>query len=197
MKEVHGRMVSTKEIPHAPGYFVSSDGSVCSSKYGGRRQLKPWVSNKSGHLRITLRVDNGVIKEYVHRLVATLFIGQPPSELHEVRHLDGEPSNNSVSNLAWGTHTENMQDMVRHGRQGAYRHPENMPRGERHGSRTKPHRVARGEKSGVAKIDEDMVRRIRVTFAETRNISETARRCDVSRGVTKCIIQQKTWKHVI
>lgn len=62
------------------------------------------------------------MKEYVHRLVALVFLG-PPRDGDEVRHLDGKPSNNVVKNLAWGTHLENMQDMVRHGTQGAYTHP--------------------------------------------------------------------------
>jgi hypothetical protein len=43
------------------------------------------------------------------------FIGPPPTTKHEVRHLDGNPGNNALSNLCWGTHTENMQDKSLHG----------------------------------------------------------------------------------
>ena len=32
-----------------------------------------------------------------------------------VRHLDGDPTNNRVGNLAWGTQADNMADAVRHG----------------------------------------------------------------------------------
>jgi hypothetical protein len=52
---------------------------------------------------------------YVHSLVAEAFIGPRPIGL-EVRHLDGDSTNNAVDNLRYGTHAENMQDRVKHGR---------------------------------------------------------------------------------
>jgi hypothetical protein len=33
----------------------------------------------------------------------------------ECRHLDGDPANNALTNLAWGTRAENMHDKIRHG----------------------------------------------------------------------------------
>jgi plasmid maintenance system antidote protein VapI len=33
----------------------------------------------------------------------------------ECRHLDGDPMNNRVENLTWGTRAENMHDRTRHG----------------------------------------------------------------------------------
>lgn len=50
----------------------------------------------------------------VHRLVAAAFHGPCPDGM-EVRHLDGVRTNNTPSNLAYGTHLENLQDTVRHG----------------------------------------------------------------------------------
>jgi hypothetical protein len=52
----------------------------------------------------------------VHRLVARAFLGDPPREGALVRHLDGNPLNNEVTNLAYGNHTENESDKRRHGR---------------------------------------------------------------------------------
>jgi len=47
--------------------------------------------------------------------VTEAFIGPyPPGQ--ETRHLDGDPLNNSVGNLCYGTRAENMQDRVRHKR---------------------------------------------------------------------------------
>ena len=34
----------------------------------------------------------------------------------EVRHLDGNAGNSAVTNLEYGTHSDNMQDMMRHHR---------------------------------------------------------------------------------
>lgn len=51
----------------------------------------------------------------VHILVAVAFIGPRPKG-QIIRHLDGNPKNNRVSNLAWGTQSENLFDTVRHGR---------------------------------------------------------------------------------
>ncbi|WP_221625413.1 HNH endonuclease [Homoserinimonas aerilata] len=50
----------------------------------------------------------------VHRLVAFAFIGAPTGPV--VRHLDGNPDNNAVTNLAFGTVAENNRDTIRHGR---------------------------------------------------------------------------------
>lgn len=50
----------------------------------------------------------------LHRLVLNTFIGQCPPEKRECRHLDGNPKNNSVKNLKWGTAKENQRDRLRH-----------------------------------------------------------------------------------
>lgn len=42
------------------------------------------------------------------------FAGPCPEGL-EVRHLDGDPANNRLTNLCYGTHSENVQDSLRHG----------------------------------------------------------------------------------
>lgn len=188
-------MTRTLPIALAPGYFVSDDGSVSSERMGDRREMRPFA-NRHGHQRVTLRVGGRTVKEYVHRLVAVTFIGPPPSPRHEVRHLDGDPTNNAADNIAWGTHAENMRDMVLHGRHFSKTKPHRVARGARHGSRTKPERVARGERSGAATVTESDVRMVRLVFANTDNISEAARRAGVSRGAAKCIIQGLTWRHV-
>lgn len=52
----------------------------------------------------------------VHKLMALTFLAPKPSPKHIVRHLDGNPQNNRIENLAWGTHTENFADRAAHGR---------------------------------------------------------------------------------
>lgn len=50
----------------------------------------------------------------VHKLVLAAFVG-PREEGMECRHLDGNPKNNYVANLAYGTASQNTLDQVRHG----------------------------------------------------------------------------------
>lgn len=50
----------------------------------------------------------------IHRMVALAFLPNP-NKLPVVSHIDGNPSNNDVSNLRWSTHRENTMDMRRHG----------------------------------------------------------------------------------
>lgn len=51
---------------------------------------------------------------YLHRVVWTAYNGEIPPGL-QVRHLDGDKSNNSVENLAVGTQIDNENDKRRHG----------------------------------------------------------------------------------
>ncbi len=50
----------------------------------------------------------------VHRVVLETFQGPCPDGM-VCRHLDGNPHNNRLDNLAWGTMLENSQDRFRHG----------------------------------------------------------------------------------
>jgi len=90
-------------------YQVSDCGRVKRmDKYGGavvERILKPWQASK-GYLMVTLYDGhNHKTNKRIHHLVARAFIGPPPDGKVEIRHLDGNPSNNNVKNLAWGTKT--------------------------------------------------------------------------------------------
>ena len=50
----------------------------------------------------------------IHRLVMLAFSGQPP-EGQEVCHNDGDPTNNELTNLRYGTRSANMYDRRLHG----------------------------------------------------------------------------------
>lgn len=91
------------------GVWVSEDGKVFrespQTNRGGNIVIKyKCVSTPKG------RVD-------VHRLVALTFIPNPENKPC-VCHANDNPSDNRVENLWWGTHKENMQDMIRKGRDG-------------------------------------------------------------------------------
>ena len=119
-----------KAIPGYPGYEASTHGRVRSVdrivEFKNRRGTKAKCKKKgrvlsnnlinSGYLVVHLhkngRRNRKVIT--VHKLVAELFIGPKP-EGCEVLHKDGDKHNNHVSNLRYGTKSENGQDKVFHG----------------------------------------------------------------------------------
>lgn len=71
-------------------------------------------AQKSGHLGVSLSKDGDTRVERVHRLVLTSHL-RPPMAGEVCRHLDGDPANNHIGNLAWGSVQENTRDTVRHG----------------------------------------------------------------------------------
>ncbi|WP_407641233.1 HNH endonuclease signature motif containing protein [Aurantiacibacter spongiae] len=72
--------------------------------------------NADGYPSVRLTINGKRSRLAVHRLVAREYLSPRPSPAHEVRHLDGDKTNNSVENLAWGTTKENAEDRERHGR---------------------------------------------------------------------------------
>jgi hypothetical protein len=89
-------------------------GTVQPNRWYGGKILKPQPVNESGHLCVTLCRDGVDTKALVHRLVMAAFAGPCP-EGEEVRHLDGDPSDNRLIRLAYGTRTQNNLDAVEHG----------------------------------------------------------------------------------
>lgn len=111
------RYVQIKE-----GYRVGDDGMVWSCVYPagpGKRRFGEWKLLKPspqyrGHMAVYLgRKDC----RHVHRLVLEAFVGPCPEGM-ECRHLDGNPGNNVLSNLAWGTRKENILDRIQHDTSG-------------------------------------------------------------------------------
>ncbi|ARM70701.1 HNH endonuclease [Mycobacterium phage Soul22] len=69
-----------------------------------------------GYLRASLsRVGDKPRMFKVHRLVLEAFVGPRPGNLSGC-HNNGINTDNRLENLRWDSHTENMLDVVRHGR---------------------------------------------------------------------------------
>lgn len=97
------------------GYFVSNTGKVKSTKRRPEgKLLKPNKKKDGGHLRVCLYKDGKVWSVEIQTLVASAFIGPRPYK-NVVRHMDGNPENNNLWNLKYGTHEDNFQDSLKHG----------------------------------------------------------------------------------
>jgi hypothetical protein len=87
-------------------YSVSNKGRVWSSK--SNRILNP--SKGLGGYEFVKLSQNSKPKQYdVHRLVALAFIKNDDPFRVEVNHIDGNKTNNELSNLEWVTRSENVK----------------------------------------------------------------------------------------
>lgn len=104
-------------------YSVSSHGRVrgeartVTHSHGGPKRLKERIMRQKlnrGYPQVQLSCD-GVQSFYsVHRLVAEAFIGSIRPDM-TVNHLDGDKTNNRVSNLEIVTMSENIRHAIRTG----------------------------------------------------------------------------------
>ena len=142
-------------IPGLEGYAVGRDGSVWSCWNNRWGMANTWKRKKLSlkkdceHLRTNTKQRGTML---VHRLVMLAFDGPQPEGM-ECRHLNGNPADNRIENLKWGTRKENEADKVSHGTDNS---------GERHGraklqnwqAKEARHRYASGlwTPSGLTKI---------------------------------------------
>jgi hypothetical protein len=91
-------------------YRVSNMGRVYSLIRGGR--FVGTVHDRYVGFNARDNGRNGSI--LVHRAVLETFVGPAPEGM-EACHNNGIPSDNRLSNLRWGTHTENLADREDHG----------------------------------------------------------------------------------
>lgn len=96
-----------KNLTYANRKFqISNLGSIKVLKRDGWKLVKPQVKGP-GYLRFGIMFEGKKITIYIHRLVATAFVPNPENKPH-VNHLNGNPSDNRVSNLQWCTAMENV-----------------------------------------------------------------------------------------
>ena len=171
-----------KPVPGYDGYYdVSNTGEVRSWYVVGRhgsgqrmgvpRILKPSV-NDGAYLRVILTEDRAARARRVHHLVLEAFVGPRPSGMI-TRHINGNPADNCIGNLAYGTFAENAADAKRHG---------TFQQGATHSS---------------AKLTVDEVLDIRARCSEREAQKSIAGRYGVSQTTVSHIVLRKTWNHLI
>jgi hypothetical protein len=112
-----------RRIEGWPGYEISSLGRLGSwhklpnAKHPPQeRRILVGGKDKDGYRRAVL--VNGKTRRSLrlHHLVLDTFQGKRPFPEAVARHLNGDLTDNSVTNLCWGTQQENIDDRERHGR---------------------------------------------------------------------------------
>jgi len=115
-----------RDIPDAIGYQVSNYGRVRSFWHRVRLnagdtfdkwqwqvtndpKILPQPTQKKGYRMARIRRGTATLIA-VHLLVLETFVGPRPSRETQGRHLDDDKNNNCLTNLAWGTQSENMQE---------------------------------------------------------------------------------------
>lgn len=95
-KKVELKDVEWRQIQDAPiGYFVSNYGEILVNLANGDEVYLPkHISNKHQYVTIMNR------RYYVDYIVAKAFIDNPRAYFR-VKHLDGDITNNKITNLAW------------------------------------------------------------------------------------------------
>lgn len=164
------------------GYWVSSDGEIRSQRKMGNqpgvrndiwRKIVPHI-DASGYYRVAICDGKPPTRrQRIHVLVLEAF-DRPRPQGMVCRHLDGDKLNNDISNLKWGTESENRYDSVRHG----------------------THTVPVGEAHPKAKLTADDVRVIRRRFSDGDNNCQIAAEYCVSHQSIQAIRTGKNWRSV-
>ena len=98
------KMEIWKDVPDYDNYEISNLANIRNKK---TKYLFKSKSPKQRYIQILLSKNNKNKSVALHRLVAQVFIENPENK-SDVNHIDGNKRNNSVENLEWVTHSENM-----------------------------------------------------------------------------------------
>lgn len=171
-------------VPGWPGIFATRTGRIFSSRRSGK-ELKQSESN--GYKFIMVRDEEGRSRIlHVHRAALLAWRGEPKKG-EETRHLDGDRSNNTFANLAWGSRLENARDRIRHGTSAS---------GLKSGAYTKPASRRRGSKNGMAVVTEKEVKEFRERYAAGVPAAVLCEEYGISRSSFLAACNGRTWTHV-
>lgn len=163
-----------------PRYLVGADGTLWSNIIRGQKPEKgftPWhqisgTPDANGYVVVSLSREGAErLCVKLHTVVLNAFVGPPPDG-HQCRHLDGNPVNNRLDNLAWGTPLENGNDKVVH------------------------KTTAAGENNGSAKLTADAVREIRRLKAQGLGALALAKQFGVGTTTIWRVVKKTNWGSV-
>lgn len=165
-------------------YMVSNLGrvkrksrEVNNNSYGGKMIMKgkilsPYLSKK-GYSTLRLQVDNKRYSFPVHRLVAKAFIDNPDDK-PQVNHIDGDKTNNNVTNLEWCNNSENQLHAYKNGLQ----------------------KLRVGESNSNSKLESHEVLEIRRMLENGVEPKKIMGIYNVTKTVISSIKHRRSWKHI-
>lgn len=155
-----------RPCPGYDGYEVDEFGHVWSRG----RPINGWL-DKDGYRRVTINLKGR--KKHasgIHRLVLEAFVGPCPDGC-AASHLDGDKTNNMLSNLKWETWSVNNLRRVEHGR------------------------LPLGSNIKSSKLTEDQVKEIRASYTGAHGeLTALSKKFGVSRTNISNIVNRRWWK---
>ena len=114
------------EIDDYPNYLVSDHGRVFGKRTNTLLKVR---LDAYGYPMVAIRNENGPKTAKTHRLVIEAFLESIPMGF-EVNHIDGDKTNNHLSNLEVITHSENLRHAYRTGLHSQQRRVQCVDTGE-------------------------------------------------------------------
>lgn len=160
-------MEQWKVIQGFENYLVSSLGNVKTVKGNFKKVI---YDNKNSYGYVELWKNNKGKKFRIHRLVAETFIPNYANK-EQVNHIDGDKTNNCVSNLEWVTPKENI----------------------RHAINNNLSSIKYGSSNLASKLKEEDVLYIRKNAKVVLSVKELSKIFNVSTTTIYNIINNKKW----
>lgn len=104
-------VVKWKKVKDYEGlYEINETGHVRSLHKRNFQKIMPQRVDRAGYLTVRLSKKGKDSTVYVHRLLGFAFISNPaPLNKRFINHKDCNKLNNSLENLEWVSHSENMK----------------------------------------------------------------------------------------
>lgn len=168
-------------------YEVSSFGNIKSLNRLTNNQYKAYflkgkqlspATDKGGYKYVCLTDLNKKSKfKYVHRLMAESFLKPIPGK-EFVNHIDGDKSNNYISNLEYVSKSENTIHAYSIGKMGVGIN------------------VRAGSNNSHSVFTESDVMKIRNLHSKGENCFRLSKQFNVNNSTISRIIKRETWKHI-
>lgn len=130
--------------------------------------MKP-LDHTGGYSRVVFWMNGKHTSQFIHTLVLEAFVCRRPKGL-QACHKNGKKQDNRLSNLRWGTPSENQADRERHG----------------------TGRI--GKPKPVKTLTLAKVQRIRKAIGAGLNITQVSRALKMPRTTVADVANRRTWK---